>query len=63
VGITKGTKMILSTYEEENRTANVCKQAGEYVIMLYEDGNYLRSEVALSEGSAEVVAEDWVLKA
>ena len=55
--------MILSTYEEENRTANVCKEADEYVIMLYEDGNYLRSEVALSESSAEVVAEDWVLKA
>ena len=55
--------MILSTYEEENRTANVCKQAGEYVIMFYEDGNYLHSEVALSKGSAEAVAEDWVLKA
>lgn len=55
--------MILSTYEEGNRTANVCKQDSNYVIMFYEDGNYLRSEVALSESSAEVVAEDWILKA
>ena len=55
--------MILSTYNEGNRTANVCKQEEEYVIMFYEDRNYLRSEVALSESSAEVVAEDWVLKA
>jgi hypothetical protein len=55
--------MILSTYEEGNRTANVCKHDGEYVIMFYEDGKYLRSEGALTESSAEVDAEDWVLKA
>ena len=55
--------MILSTYEHENKSANVCKQGSEYVIMFYEDKNYLRSEIALSESSAEIIAEDWVLKA
>jgi len=54
--------MILSNYAHENRTANVCKQSGEYVIMCYEDGHYIRSEIALSETSADDIAEDWVFK-
>jgi len=53
--------MILSTYEEGNRTANVCKQGNEYVTMLYENNNYLRTESARNEENAEIIAEDWVL--
>jgi hypothetical protein len=53
--------MILSTFENENRTANVCKQGGEYVIMLYEGGNYLRTELAINENNADLIADKWVL--
>jgi hypothetical protein len=52
--------MILSTYNEGNRSANICKQDGNYVIMFYEDGHYIRSEVSLNENAADDVAEDWV---
>jgi hypothetical protein len=52
--------MILSTFENENRTANVCKQSGEYVTMLYQDSNYIRTELALTEDDAEGIAENWV---
>ena len=54
-------KMILSTYEEGNRLANVCKQGKEWVAMVYEDGQYLKTLLASSESHAEILAEDWVL--
>ena len=52
--------MILSTYEHENKTANVCKQGSEYVIMFYTDGNYIKSELALNETEADDIADRWV---
>jgi hypothetical protein len=52
--------MILSTYEEGNRLANVCKQGVEWVAMVYENGQYLKTLLATSESDAEVLAEDWV---
>jgi hypothetical protein len=55
--------MILSTFENKNKTANVCKIAGEYEVMFYKDNSYLNSQVALTEQQAENIAEDWVLNA
>jgi hypothetical protein len=52
--------MILSTFEHENRTANVCKQSGEYVTMFYQDNNYIRTELARNEDDAELIADKWV---
>lgn len=55
--------MILSTFENNNKSANVCKIAGEYEVMLYKDNSYLRSQVTLTEQQAKNIAEDWVLDA
>ena len=52
--------MILSEFMEGNRSANVCKQQGEWVTMLYENGNYIKDEFALTELEAEARAEKWV---
>lgn len=52
--------MILSEFMEGNRSANVCKQQGEWVTMLYENEQYIRSEFALTEDEAEAAAERWV---
>ena len=53
--------MILSTYENGNRLANVCKQGGEYVIMCYEDSNYIKTLASYNEQTAEDLADDWIL--
>jgi hypothetical protein len=55
--------MILSTFENNNKSANVCKIAGEYEVMFYKDNSYLSSQVTLTEQQAENIAEDWVLDA
>ena len=54
--------MIISTFEEDNRVANVCKQQGEWVVMYYEDNLYISSDTAYNESRAEELAEDWVSK-
>jgi hypothetical protein len=53
--------MILSTYEEDNKSANVCKQDGKYVVMYYKDNEYIRTRECNSEENAEIIAEDWVI--
>jgi hypothetical protein len=55
--------MILSTFENNNKFANVCKIAGEYEVMLYKDNSYLSSQVTLTEQQAKNIAKDWVLNA
>ena len=55
--------MILSTFENNNKSANVCKIAGEYEIMFYKDNSYLKSQVTFTEQQAENIAEEWVLNA
>lgn len=55
--------MILSTFENDNKAANVCKIAGEYEVMFYKNNSYIDSQVALTEQQAENIAEDWVLNA
>ena len=55
--------MILSTFENNNKTANVCKIAGEYEVMLYIDNKFVKSQVVYNEQSGENFAEDWVLNA
>ena len=55
--------MILSTFENNNKSANVCKIAGEYEVMFYKDNSYLKSQVTFTEQQAENIAEDWVLNA
>jgi hypothetical protein len=53
--------MILSTYQEGNKTANVCKQQHEWVVMVYENDNYIETILATSEANAEELAEDYVM--
>jgi uncharacterized protein (DUF952 family) len=55
--------MILSTFYNENKTANVCKIAGQYEVMLYIDKQFLKSQVVWNEQDGEDFAEDWVLNA
>jgi excinuclease UvrABC nuclease subunit len=53
--------MILSTYEEGNKSAIVCLQGKEFVVQYYQDNNYLRAIILNREQDAEVEAEKWVL--
>jgi len=53
--------MILSTFQSSNKSANVCKIAGEYEVMFYLNNNYIDSQIALTEQQAENIAEDWVI--
>ena len=55
--------MILLTFENNNKSANVCKIAGEYEVMFYKDNSYLNNQVALTEQQAKNIAKDWVLNA
>ena len=55
--------MILSTFENNNKTANVCKIAGQYEVMLYVDKEFVKSQVVWNEQDGEDFAEDWVLNA
>lgn len=52
--------MIISTYENEKRAANVCKQGNEWVVMCYEDNEYLKDIVTLNENQAELIADQWL---
>ena len=52
--------MIISTFQEGNKTANVCKQLSEWIVMYYENDEYISSDTALNEEHAEELAEDWV---
>jgi len=54
--------MIIHTFQEGNRTANICKQLSEWIVMYYEDDAYISSDTALNEEHAEELAEDYVLK-
>jgi len=53
--------MIVSTYEEGTRTANVCKHTHDWVVMVYDNNEYLKTILARNEDEAEIIAEDWVL--
>lgn len=53
--------MIFSTYEEGNKSANVCVQQGQWVVMIYENDQYLETLLATSESNAEVIAENYVM--
>lgn len=52
--------MIVSTFEGEGRSANVCKHDREWVVMCYIDEQFIEELVALNEQQAEDKAEDWV---
>ena len=53
-------QMIVSSFESENRHANVCLQDKEWVVMCYENNEFVQEHVALNEQSAEDKAENWV---
>jgi hypothetical protein len=53
--------MILSTYEEGNKSANVCVQQGQWVVMIYKNNQYLETLLATSETNAEIIAENYVM--
>jgi hypothetical protein len=53
--------MILSTYEQDNKSANVCLQQHQWAVMIYENNQYLKTVLANSEVDAEEIAEDYVM--
>jgi len=53
--------MIISTFQEGNKTANVCKQQGAWVVMVYDSEEYIETILAHSEAYAEEIAEDYVM--
>ena len=55
--------MILSTFENNNKSANVCKIAGEYEVMMYVDEQYVKSHVVWNKQDGKNFAENWVLNA
>lgn len=55
--------MIIHSYEKDDRSANVCQQQGQWVVMLYQrtkTTEYLRTVQCANEASAEEEAERWV---
>ena len=52
--------MILSTFEGEDRSANVCKHSSEWIVMCYERGDYLKDYIAANQQEAENIAENWI---
>ena len=55
--------MILSTFENNNKSANVCKIAGEYEVMMYIDEQYVKSQIVWNKQDGKDFAENWVLNA
>ncbi len=53
--------MIHSTYEEGNKSANVCHQESQWVVMMYENNQYIETFLANSESNAEIIAENYVM--
>jgi len=53
--------MILSTYEQDNKSANVCLQQHQWAVMIYENNQYIKTIYAHSETKAEEIAEDYVM--
>ena len=55
--------MIISEYfgDDGSRHANVCRQDKEWVVMIYENKEYLKTILARNEYEADEIAEDWVL--
>lgn len=55
--------MIISEYfgDDGSRHANVCKQDREWVVMIYEHKEYIKTILARNEDEADEIAEDWVL--
>lgn len=52
--------MIISTFEGEGRSANVCRQGSQWIVMCYENNQYLKDAVALNEQAAEDIADNWI---
>jgi hypothetical protein len=52
--------MILNTFENGSKKAEVCTQDNILVIKYYEDDEYLYMQIAGIQKDAETVAEAWV---
>ena len=52
--------MIVSRFEGEGRTANVCKHDREWVVMCYINEEFVEEFVVLNEQDAEDKAENWI---
>ena len=53
--------MILSTYMEGNKKADVCKKDNEFIVHYYLDNELVKTKQTYDEENAEILAEDWVL--
>lgn len=53
-------QMIVSSFEIENRQANVCRQGREWVVMCYENSQFIKDLIALREDDAELLADKWL---
>jgi len=54
--------MILSTFEEGDKSATVCLQGKEYIVQHYKDNQFVYASICNNEQDAEILAEDWTLK-
>lgn len=52
--------MIISKFEGEDRSANVCRHSKEWVVMCYKNDNFIKELIALNEQIAEDIAENWI---
>jgi hypothetical protein len=53
--------MVLSTFEEGNKSATVCIQGREYVVQHYINNQFIHASIFNKEQAAEIEAENWVL--
>ena len=53
--------MIVSSFEEGNKSANVCIQGKEYIVQHYINNEFMHASICNSEQDAELEAEKWVL--
>jgi hypothetical protein len=53
--------MVLSTFEEGNKSATVCIQGREYVVQHYINNEFMHASICNNEQTAEIEAENWVL--
>jgi len=53
--------MIISTFEEGNKSATVCLQGKDYIVQHYTNNEFIHASIFTKEQDAEIEAENWVL--
>ena len=53
--------ILLHTFQENNRIAEVHLDQGKYQIFFYQGDVRMKNRIVDTEDDAEIIAEDWVL--